>query len=132
MHVKPKRGREVCLRIQCYSLERQRGDQAIFCVLYKFTVKSGHEAAFRRHWLNVTQHLYRYAGSLGSRLHKANTGEYIGYAQWPSRHVWEQQREKSDTASQAHRQAMRACCASIEVLYELDATDDWLQREVYG
>ena len=31
-----------------------------------------------------------------------------------------------------HRQAMRECCAEIEVLYELDVMDDWLQREVYG
>lgn len=32
---------------------------------------------------------------------------------------------------QQHRQAMREACETIEVLDELDMTDDWLQREVY-
>jgi hypothetical protein len=27
---------------------------------------------------------------------------------------------------------MRECCEAIEVLYELEMMDDWLQREVYG
>ncbi|MDH3604337.1 MAG: antibiotic biosynthesis monooxygenase [Candidatus Tectomicrobia bacterium] len=60
----------------------------MFCVLYKFTVQPGHDDPFRQHWLAVTQWYYQYAGSLGSRLHRADIGAYIGYAQWPSRHVW--------------------------------------------
>ena len=104
----------------------------MYCVLYKFTVKPDHEDQFRQHWLAVTQWYYRHAGSLGSRLHRTNQGEYIGYAQWTSREQWESQRDRSDAALQRHRQAMRECCAEIEVLYELDVTDDWLQREVYG
>ena len=104
----------------------------MFCVIYKFTVKPDHEDQFRRHWIAVTKFLYEHAGSLGSRLHRVNPGEYIGYAQWPARDVWAQQRDRSDAELQAHRQAMRNCCESIEVLYELNMTDDWLQREVYG
>ena len=104
----------------------------MFCVIYRFTVKPGHEAQFRRHWLAVTKWYYRNAGSLGSRLHRADTDEHIGYAQWPARQVWEQQRVSSDAELQAHRQAMRACCESIEVLYELETTDDWLHQDVDG
>jgi hypothetical protein len=85
----------------------------MFCVLYKFTVKPGGDDPFRRHWLAVTQWYYRYAGSLGSRLHRASTGEYMGYAQWPSRAQWERQRERSDAELQAHRQAMRQACESM-------------------
>ena len=104
----------------------------MFGVLYTFTVKPGHEDHFRQHWLVVTKYLYEHAGSLGSRLHRAHTGEYIGYAQWPSRHVWAQQRDSIDAELQAHRQAMRECCEAVEVLYELEMTDDWLQGETYG
>ena len=43
-----------------------------------------------------------------------------------------QQRDRADAELQAHRQAMRECCESIEVLYELEMTDDWLQQEVFG
>ena len=104
----------------------------MFCVLYKFTVQSGLEDSFRQHWLAVTKHLYQHAGSLGSRLHNAKPGDYIVYAQWPSRHAWEHQRDRADAELQAHRQAMRECCQSTEVLYELEMTDDWLQDEVDG
>jgi hypothetical protein len=31
-----------------------------------------------------------------------------------------------------HRQAMRDACTEIQVLYELEMTDDWLQGKVYG
>ena len=103
----------------------------MFCVLYKFTVKPGRDDQFRQHWLAVTQWYYRHAGSLGSRLHRANQSEYIGYAQWTSREQWASQRDRSDAALQRHRQAMRECCEEIEVLYELDVMDDWLQRDVY-
>ncbi len=104
----------------------------MFCVIYRFTVKPDREAQFRRHWLAVTRWYYRNAGSLGSRLHRADSGEHIGYAQWPSRQVWERQRVESDTEPQAHRQAMGACCESIEVVYELETTDDLLQLDVAG
>ncbi len=103
----------------------------MFCVLYKFTVKPGHEDLFRQHWLAVTQWYHEHAGSLGSRLHRANTDEYIGYAQWPSRAVWEQQQDGVDSELNALRQAMRECCESIEVLYEMEVTDDYLRRGVY-
>jgi len=104
----------------------------MFCVLYKFDVKPDHEDRFRRYWSTVTKYLYEHAGSLGSRLHRADTGVYIGYAQWPSRDVWEQPRDRSDADLQAYRQAMRACCEAVEVMYELEVTDDWLQREVWS
>ena len=104
----------------------------MFCVIYRFTVKPDREARFRRHWLAVTKWYYRNAGSLGSRLHRADTGEHIGYAQWPGRQVWERQSVGSDAELQAHRQAMRACCESIEVVYELETTDDLFQQDVAG
>jgi quinol monooxygenase YgiN len=104
----------------------------MFCVIYKFTVEPNQEDQFRQHWLAVTQWYYRNAGSLGARLHRASTGEYIAYIPCASRAEWEQQGEMSDTELQAHRQAMRECCEAVEVLYELDVTDDWLQRDVFG
>jgi hypothetical protein len=104
----------------------------MFCMLYKCTVKTDYVAQFRHHWCAVTQWCYQNAGSLGSRLHRASTGEYVAYAQWQTRTQWEQQRERADGALHTHRQAMRDACEQTEVLYELDMADDYLQREVYG
>jgi hypothetical protein len=103
----------------------------MFCALLKFNVKPDHDDQFRHHWLAVTHWYYQHAGSLGARLHRASIGEYIAYTQCVSRAEWEQQRDMSDAELQAHRQAMRACCESVEVLYELEMTDDYLQGEVY-
>lgn len=103
----------------------------MFCIIYKFTVKPGYEERFRQHWSAVTQWFYQHAGSLGSRLHRASTGEFIAYAQWQTRAQWEQQKERSDVELQRHRQAMREACEAIEVLYELDVLDDSLRGEVY-
>ncbi len=103
----------------------------MFCVIYKFTVKSGYDNEFRHHWRSVTQWYYRHAGSLGSRLHQTDNGTYIGYAQWPSRHQWAQQRDQEAADLQAHREKMRSCCEAIEVLYSMDVTDDLLQKDVY-
>jgi hypothetical protein len=104
----------------------------MFCIIYKFTVKPGYEDLFRHSWLAVTQWFYQHAGSLGSRLHRASTGEFIAYAQWQTRAQWTQQTTRVDTELQQRRRAMRACCESSDVLYELEMTDDWLQREVSG
>ena len=104
----------------------------MFCVIYAFTVRAGCEDQFRQSWLAVTRWLYQHAGSLGSRLHRASTGEYIAYAQWFSHAQWEQQTERSDAELRLHRRAMRAACTEIAVLYELDMTDDWLQHAVYS
>ncbi len=102
----------------------------MFCVLYRFTVKAGCESAFRYDWVAVTQWLYRHAGSFGSRLHRANDGSYIGYAQSPSHDKWKE--DRTDAELKSHIQAMRDSCEGVEVMYELDVTDDHLQSEVYS
>ena len=99
----------------------------MFCIIYKFTVKPGYEERFRQHWSAVTQWFYQHAGSLGSRLHRASTGEFIAYAQWQTRVQWEHERERSDAELHQHRQAMRDACEKMEVLYELEMMEDWLR-----
>jgi heme-degrading monooxygenase HmoA len=103
----------------------------MFCILYRFTVRPSYEDAFCQSWAAVTQWFYQHAGSLGSRLHRASTGEFIAYAQWQTRAQWEQQRNRSDAELHTHRQAMREACTEIEVLYELEVMDDWLRGEEY-
>jgi len=104
----------------------------MFCALLKFTVKPHCDEPFRHHWLAVTQWYSRHAGSLGARLHRASTGEYLAYIPCVSRAQWKQQGDMSDAELHRHRQAMRECCEAIELLYELDVVEDWLRGEVGG
>lgn len=52
--------------------------------LYRWKIKSGKEQQFQENWAKVTLILREKGGSYGSRLHIADNGEWIGYAQWPS------------------------------------------------
>lgn len=105
----------------------------MFCVIYKFILKPNHETSFRQHWLTINQHLYQQGGSLGSRLHRSRGGDYIAYSQWTSRDQWQEQvAEWPDPELNQHQRAMRKCCVGIEILYDLDMTDDYLQSEGYS
>ena len=66
----------------------------MFSVIYTFEVKPGSENDFVKAWSALTQLIKEHAGSGGSRLHKAATGNYVAYAQWPDRQTWEQAAEK--------------------------------------
>lgn len=49
--------------------------------LYRWKIKPGKEKQFEDNWATVTRAIREQCGSYGSRLHLANNGEYIGYAQ---------------------------------------------------
>ena len=51
--------------------------------LYRWKIKPGKEKQFEDNWVLVTKAIYNECGSYGSRLHLADNGEYVGYAQWP-------------------------------------------------
>lgn len=100
----------------------------MFIALYQFSVKTGHEHAFRQAWLELTQGIYQQRGSLGSRLHREVNGKYIGYAQWPSRSAWENAGDiQLDERYRAARDRMRATLLADETLFEMDVTDNYLQ-----
>lgn len=74
--------------------------------LYRWKVWPGKEDQFESNWAIATKAIREEAGSLGSRLHKADNGEYIGYAQWPSAQTRESARLLSSSWSEA-RDRMR-------------------------
>lgn len=63
-----------------------------FAVIYRWRLKPGKEDQFRQGWERATVLLMRERGALGSRLHKADDGTWVAYAQWPSKSAWETSR----------------------------------------
>jgi quinol monooxygenase YgiN len=61
-----------------------------FVVIYRWKLKTGKEGAFLEAWRTVTEHLRRKHGGLGSRLHRADDGSWVAYAQWPDQKTWKQ------------------------------------------
>lgn len=103
----------------------------MFVVIYKFTVNSGAEMDFKNAWKALTELIYKYEGSLGSRLHRQSDLEYIAYAQWPSRERWEQAGDKLPPEADKFRKIMRNACTEIETLFELERDIDLLKTDLY-
>ena len=61
----------------------------MLAVILEFDVIEGMEEEFRTSWIETTELIYQNFGSLGSRLHKSDSGKFIAYAQWPSLDVYE-------------------------------------------
>ena len=57
----------------------------MFAVLYRWRLKPGREDEFRENWKVLTVGIQRTYGATGSRLHRADNGEIVAYAVWPSR-----------------------------------------------
>ncbi len=99
----------------------------MFAVLYSFTVKPNKQEAFVKAWAELTKLIYKYEGSLGSRLHQKTDTKYIAYAQWPSEAVFKNSGGNLPPSADAVRQTMRDCCEKIEVLHELEMLTDLLK-----
>ena len=97
----------------------------MFCLIYRFVVKLGREEQFCRNWRQITEYLVQHAGSFGSRLHaSAMPGEFIAYAQWPTRDCWQKGLALADNELDTYVRAIREACTTTEVLYEMDLVDE--------
>jgi hypothetical protein len=61
----------------------------LFIAIYRWRLKPGTEASFAAAWAERTRTVVMHDGGLGSRLHRAEDGRFVAYAQWPSRAAWE-------------------------------------------
>ena len=63
--------------------------QQQFAVIYRWSVDPAYEAYFRERWKRGTQRL-KQLGALGSCLTRADNGDFIAFARWPSEEAREQ------------------------------------------
>jgi heme-degrading monooxygenase HmoA len=98
-----------------------------FAVIYRWKLKSGAEPAFILAWAAVTRAIREKRGGLGSRLHQAEDGTWLAYAQWPSREDW----ERSRLAAPADAEAAEAMKEAIEESFTpilLEPVEDLLSQ----
>ncbi len=60
-----------------------------FVVIYRWRLHPGKETQFQEVWSRNTPLIIERCGGLGSRLHKAEDGTWLAYAQWPDKATWE-------------------------------------------
>jgi heme-degrading monooxygenase HmoA len=103
----------------------------MFIVIYRWKLKRGTEERFREGWRRATQAISLRYGALGSRLHRAEDGSFVAYAQWPDKQHWEDMR-KGPPADPQSLAAMRDCVdASVDYGYPflaMDVTDDYFKH----
>jgi heme-degrading monooxygenase HmoA len=98
----------------------------MFIVIYSFEVRQGMENIFEQNWAGLTELIYRYENSLGSRLHRTKQGKYIAYAQWPDKLSWKKAGDNLPLEAKEKRREMRNACFSIETMYKLNVVNDKL------
>lgn len=101
----------------------------MFTVIYTFQVKAGKNEQFEKAWLNLTELIYQFEGSLGSRLHKTEgDNNYIAYAQWPNKAKWQNSGDQLPVKAKELSAAMHNSCKEIKVSYELEMIDDLIKN----
>jgi hypothetical protein len=60
----------------------------MFVAVYWWRVHPGKEEQFRAAWRRGTELITARYGSLGSRLHRALDGRFVGVALWPDEATW--------------------------------------------
>lgn len=100
-------------------------------VIYQFTVKEDHHEEFINSWKDLTQLIYQFEGSLGSRLHKKDKNTFIAYAQWPSKEIFDNSGYKLPESADSIRETMRSTCNQITRMMELEPVEDLLKDKIF-
>ena len=92
------------------------GTQIGFAVIYRWRLHPGKERVFLAAWEEVTKQLMERRGALGSRLHQADDGTWVAYAQWPDRVSWEAPRPLGPAFDSARLMMQEAIAEAFEPL----------------
>ncbi|MFL1010631.1 antibiotic biosynthesis monooxygenase family protein [Flavisericum labens] len=103
----------------------------MYIVLYAFKIKPNQFESFVKSWEDLTNLIYKYEGSLGSRLHKKSESEYVAYAQWPSKEKFESAGGNLPKKAEESRSLMKASCISIEILSKLEVVKNLFAEKPY-
>lgn len=101
----------------------------MFTVIYSFNVKAEKATDFIEAWKGLTELIYDYEGSLGSRLHQQSEHTYIAYAQWPNKKRWEEAGDRLPESAQEYRTIMRESCHEIKTTHELVVVEDLIKNK---
>lgn len=98
----------------------------MFVALYRWDLKEGQEERFREGWRRLTAEIQERRGSRGSRLHRAEDGSWVAYAQWPDRQAW----ESAARVETVDVEALKMMRESVEVSHPpvlMEVVDDLLE-----
>ncbi len=101
----------------------------MYIVLYAVIIKPNQEDNFIEAWKGLTSLIYKYEGSLGSRLHKKDGLNYLAYAQWPDKNTFDTAGGNLPEEANDFREIMKASCEKFEVLEKFEMIEDLLKQQ---
>lgn len=103
----------------------------MFTIIYTFKILPGKTKDFIYNWEELTKLIYQNQGSYGSRLHKISDLNYLAYAKWPSKAVWNNCGKNLPEIAQEFSKNMKAACQSSTTDYELEIVSDLLANNQF-
>ena len=105
----------------------------MFAVVLEFDVIDDMGDKFRKSWIETTEIIYQNFKNLGSRLHQADNGKFIAYAQWPNLSVYECDYYWPGDSKNS-RENMRKCLkiGKPTVLHKLTLDTDMLREASFS
>lgn len=96
----------------------------MFITVDRMRVRPDRRQAFMLCWRTVAEAMQEHSGSLGSRLHVTDQGDYVDYTQWPDRRTSEDATLPESYAGVTER--MRDACDELQRVFEMELADDHL------
>ena len=93
-------------------------------IIYAFKVKEGKQMQFEAAWTALTTYILKNCKSLGSRLHRESSLQYIAYAQWPSQIIFEQAQKHSSAEMKTLKLKLQNTCIEVQKLHSLNTITD--------
>ena len=101
----------------------------MFVAVYWWRIKPGQEERFRAAWRHGTELIQDRYGSLGSRLHRAQDGRFVGTAEWPDEATWQAAMDvKMVYDAPDTRRVFVEAVEEGGVAFAMEVTDDLLDR----
>ncbi|WP_178991247.1 antibiotic biosynthesis monooxygenase family protein [Winogradskyella schleiferi] len=101
----------------------------MYIVLYAIKIKPDQEHKFIDAWKGLTNLIYKYEGSLGSRLHQKDALHFFAYAQRPDKHTFDNAGVNLPEEANHFRKTMKASCEKFEVLEKFEMIEDMLNQK---
>lgn len=107
----------------------------LFAVIYQGYIKEGRETEYNQAWHVVATYFIEHRGSLGSSLHRAESGLWLAYSRWPDKATrdasWPGEGAPSSDLPERVRQAVltiKECLESQLPELTMEVVDDLLIR----
>lgn len=103
-----------------------------FSVIYSFKIDSEFELEFIESWQELTNLIYKFEGSLGSRLQKVNSNLFLGYALWPNKKKFYNASNNENDEIELLKQKQKKYVVEVKRIFESEIISDLIMNSSYN